>query len=241
MMNNLKEILYKNKIKWKTLPVGEKRKKVEELIEMSDDELIKEYNTYITLWQKERGWEYESYKDLFRNKSILEIGSGLGYDGIVFSRYVKKWTFSDIVYENIMFLKRITKLFKVKNIAFEYIEDIFSHNFPEYYEGLYAHGVLHHIPFDFAKKQIENIDRFLKPHSKIVCLMYPKERWEYYGCPKFVDFGKITDGENTPWAEWYDKEKIQKLFGDNYLLLEEKKWGWKNIEFVNFVLEKKGL
>ena len=67
--------------------------------------------------------------------------------------------------------------------------------------------------------------------------MYPKQRWEHYGKPSFDKFGHYTDG-GCPWTEWYDEDKITNLVGTNYKLLESKYWGWRNIEFVNFELQK---
>ena len=117
----------------------------------------------------------------------------LGYDDIIYSKYVSKWTFADIVPINIEFVKRITSLLNIKNVEYQLIEDIYSHNFIEMYDGFYAHGVLHHVPFDTTKKEFTNIGRFLKNNSTLVFLMYPYERWELCGKPDFSEFGCMTD------------------------------------------------
>jgi len=41
-------------------------------------------------------------------------------------------------------------------------------------------------------------------------LCYPKERWERDGKLAFIDWGGKTDGERTPWVEWYDGHKLLK-------------------------------
>ncbi len=53
------------------------------------------------------------------------------------------------------FLKRLIKIFNKKNIKIEYVEDIISHQFPDRYDALYAHGVLHHIPFELAQLEVK--------------------------------------------------------------------------------------
>lgn len=226
-------------MKWDMLPAGERRESVSNLLSLSKEEAIEFYRRCIGFWEKERGWEYERYSELFSGRSVLEIGSGLGYDGITYSKYVRKWTFCDIIPQNLAFIKKIAGHLGVQNTEFQLIEDVFEHDFNEQYDGFYAHGVLHHVPFEFAQKEVRNIDNFLESGSKVVLLMYPYERWEMCGRPSFKEFGCMTDGEGTPWAEYYDEEKVKLLFGPGYQLLNTKKWGKQNAEFVNFELNKK--
>eukprot|EP01022_Parablepharisma_sp_SALTPOND_P031654 TRINITY_DN81129_c0_g1_i1.p1 TRINITY_DN81129_c0_g1~~TRINITY_DN81129_c0_g1_i1.p1 ORF type:complete len:149 (+),score=13.67 TRINITY_DN81129_c0_g1_i1:40-447(+) len=86
---------------------------------------------------------------------------------------------------------------------------------------------------------MENISSHLEKGSKAVFLMYPKERWEQCGKPDFEIFGTMTDGEGTPWAQWYDEEKIMLLTGDEFRLDKTIPWGHNNAEFINFELTKK--
>jgi len=48
---------------------------------------------------------------------------------------------------------------------------------------------------------LENGGRWLE-------LCYPRERWIREGSLPFTDWGKKTDGERTPWVEWYDTPKL---------------------------------
>jgi SAM-dependent methyltransferase len=232
-------ILLSNLVKWKTLPAGKRRESVANLLSFEAEDLVAFYNDCITFWEQERGWEYEKYSVAFSGRSVLEIGSGLGYDGIAYAGSVKKWTFCDIIHENLKFIERIVNYQKVANVNFQLVEDIINHDYGEMFEGFYAHGVLHHVPFEVAQKEVANIDRFLKSGAKVIILMYPYERWLMCGKPPYDEFGCMTDGEGTPWAEYYDDLKIQELFGDGYTLEACIKWGYQNAEFVNFELIKK--
>jgi SAM-dependent methyltransferase len=201
--------------------------------------LIQFYKHFIAFWEKERGWEYDKYSQTFYGRSVLEIGSGLGYDGVTYAKSAHKWTFCDIIPANLKLVQRITDLLEVINVNFQLIENVVNHDYGEMFDGFYAHGVLHHVPFEVARQEVINIDKFLKKGAAIVMLMYPYERWEMCGKPPFEEFGCMTDGEGTPWAEYYDEEKIQLLFGPNYQLDSCIKWGHQNAEFVNFELTKK--
>ncbi|MDJ0814940.1 MAG: class I SAM-dependent methyltransferase [Desulfobacterales bacterium] len=233
------DTLKKNRKRWKTLPAGERRENVEYLMTLEDKEFYKLYLHYTKFWEKERGWEYEKYSETFSGRSVLEIGSGLGYDGIIYSNSAEKWVFCDIIPENLQFIQRIADYLNVTNVHFQLVEDVINHDFRYMFDGFYAHGVLHHVPFEVAQKEVANIDRFLKPGAKLIILMYPYERWDLCGKPPFDEFGCMTDGEGTPWAEYYDELKIQELFGNGYCLEDSIKWGDQNAEFVNFELIKR--
>jgi 2-polyprenyl-3-methyl-5-hydroxy-6-metoxy-1,4-benzoquinol methylase len=236
LMSN--DILKHNLEKWKTLPAGEWRRDVSDLYALEDEELATAYKSFRTLWDSERGWEHERYGKMFSGRDVLEIGSGLGYDALTMSKKAASWTCADILQVNIDFVARMAALTGSENISTQLLEDIDSHNFKKSFTGFYAHGVLHHIPFEIASRQMANISKYLEPGAKAVFLMYPKARWEHAGKPAFENFGISTDGEGTPWAEWYDEEKILKLVGADFTLDQSIPWGWNNIEFINFELTK---
>jgi len=69
-------------------------------------------------------------------------------------------------------------------------------------------------------------------------LAYPRERFKLLGVRDFVAFGAKTDGERTPWAEWYDDEKVGRLFGDGFTLNWSRCFGKHETDFVWFDLTK---
>ncbi len=234
-----KNILADNLKKWSTLPAGKYRKKIAELNTLSDEELMKAYDSFIPVWDSERGWEHARYSAMFRGLKVLEVGSGLGYDALVLSKFAKTWTCADILQINIDLVSRLAKLKGADNLSTQFLQDVCNHNFEKRFNGFYAHGVLHHVPFAIAKEQVNNISKYLESGTKIALLMYPKERWEHAGKLEFENFGVLTDGEGTPWAEWYDDDKIKQLMGHDFELDNTIHWGWKDIEFVNFELTKR--
>lgn len=219
------------------LPVRRSNRRVDRLVKLPGWLLKWRYNRFIKFWNKNRGWEYERYSETFKGKKVLEIGGGLGYDGMVYSKVAAHYTYAEIDETQVAFLKRICALYGIQNVGFEWMKQI-EHDFPATYNAFLAHGVLHHVPFETAKREFSNIDRYLEAGTRAVFLMYPKERWEYWGKPTFEKFGQYTDF-GCPWAEYYDEEKILALTGNQYELVSTKKWGWREIEFVNFELIKK--
>lgn len=238
-----KKFFLENVDRWTTMPAAAGRCDVEKLSSLEDKELLKEYIKFIPFWENERGWEYKKYSKLFENKDVIEVGSGFGYDGIVYSETANSYTYVDINEKQISFLKKIVPLVKrglkseKNNINYEILDDPIEKKFAKNFNAFYSHGVLHHVPLEFAKKEFANFDKFLEVESTVVLLMYPKERWIDCGKPKFEDFGIFTDG-GCPWAEYYDEKKILELVGPNYRLDETIMWGINKREFVNFELTK---
>ena len=236
-MNTEHTYFVQNKSRWTKLPGGRDRVRIEALLNYPDWLLKLRYRWFARFWEKERGWEYEKYSAAFKGRDVLEIGSGLGYDGIKYSVSATSYTYAELNPIQLDFLKRITALYSRTNIGFEFMQDPTAHVFPKQYSGFYAHGVLHHVPFALAKQEFENIDKYLAPGAYCVFLMYPKERWVAAGRPDFSVFGDSTDG-GCPWTEYYDLEKIQALVSSKYKLVDVSKWGHQSIEFVNYEFVK---
>lgn len=219
------------------LPAGWIRRDIRRMLYNPDWLLKLEYGVYAKKWKRERGWEYAKYSPLFSGRDVLEVGGGMGYDGMMYARVANTYTYAELNPLQLDFIKRVNNLYGVTNTAFELMNDT-VHVFPRQYNAFYAHGVLHHVPFEVARKQFENIDRYLLPGSKVVMLMYPRQRWENAGRPAFEKFGDFTDG-GCPWTEWYDEEKILRLTGNAYTLDASVYWGHDKTEFVNFELTKR--
>ena len=48
----------------------------------------------------------------------------------------------------------------------------------------------------------------------------------------------MTDGPRTPWAEWYDDDKVRALFGARFRLEWSRNLGHQGIEFNWFELTR---
>jgi hypothetical protein len=64
-------------------------------------------------------------------------------------------------------------------------------------------------PFSFARRYAEALLGRLPVGGRWIELAYPRERWEGEGRPPFHKWRRKTDGESTPWMEWYDFERLR--------------------------------
>lgn len=228
------------KIKWKEIPVTRYgREFSHNLLQLSDDELLQTWQQAYneTMIYNVRGWYHDFYKNFYKNKKLLDLGCGIGIDGVTAALNGAYVTFADIIPENLEIVKRICHL---KNIEAEFylIDDFFNFQLNSEYDIVMAIGSLINTPIDFVQKEIQALDKFVKVNGKFLFLGYPEERFIQSGAKDQHEFGKMTDGERTPWCEWYNDKKIQQVFGKNYKLNFSLNFGKDNIEFNWFDLTK---
>lgn len=201
--------------KWHTVPTGLiARSSTGDLLQCPAEDLFdlwckgrKESTTGANGWQT-RGWYHELYREFFKGKSVLDIGSGLAYDTVTFAANGANVTFVDIVESNLELVKRICHLQRIANAQFLYLRDLESlSSLPDNFDVVTCIGSLLHTPFDIIGAEVQAIVRHLKIGGRWIELAYPKARWEREGCPRFDKWGEATDGPGTPWAEWYDLDK----------------------------------
>lgn len=160
----------------------------------------------------ELGWLGPLYFDTFRDRAVVELGSGLGFDGLRFAAHGAHWTFADIVPDNLAVVRRIAELKGLaERVRFHLIGDDLSFAaLPCGYDAVWVFGSIHHVPFEIARREALDVLGHLKPGGRWMELVYPRERWLREGAPPFDQWGKLTDGERTPWAEWHDIEKVRR-------------------------------
>jgi hypothetical protein len=202
--------------KWREAPRGsdtDGRVFSTELLALPDDE-------FLTTWQEmaarryagEIGWLGPLYFDTFKGRQIAELGSGLGFDGIRFIEHGATWTFCDIVPDNLDVIRRVARLKNLGSHArFHPIGDDLSFAaLPADLDAIWVFGSIHHVPFEIARREALDLLGHLKPGGRWMELVYPRERWLREGALPFEQWGKVTDGERTPWAEWHDVEKVRR-------------------------------
>jgi radical SAM superfamily enzyme YgiQ (UPF0313 family)/SAM-dependent methyltransferase len=226
--------------KWQEIPATRQdRAFSSDLLNWPDDKLLEYWEECRrqTTAPSVRGWFQDLYRDDFVGQSIADVGPGVGVDGIYFAQRGAHVTFVDIVEDNLKLLKRICTL---KGITADYyfIDDFFSYNFEKKFDAFLFIGSMINAPFDFTQRQLQAMLQFLRPSGKVLMLGYPKERYVQLGARNCEEFGKLTDGERTPWCEWYDDDKIRALFGPEFKLNWSRNFGAENNEFNWFDLTK---
>jgi 2-polyprenyl-3-methyl-5-hydroxy-6-metoxy-1,4-benzoquinol methylase len=201
--------------KWHEVPVTHQdRSSTTAMLELSDEELLAIWSRRAAATGGPKGlgvgdWEYYAYRELFKGRNVIEVGPGLGVLGVSFLEYGAHMTFIDVVEPNLKLIERICRLKNLHNVKFLHltrIEDLTR--LEGEYDAVFAHGSLHHAPAEVIKSEFTALASRLKTGGRFIMLAYPKSRWEREGSPAFSDWGKMTDGEATPWAEWYDLPKL---------------------------------
>jgi SAM-dependent methyltransferase len=201
--------------KWGVVPAGlSERRSTQDLLASPAEELREFWiatHTKATTGEgfSVRGWYHALYREVLRGKKVLEIGSGMGIDGIEFARHGAQMTFVDIVPENLAVMRRLCDIFSIGDARFVQLERFASLDVLENdYDVVFAQGSLINAPFSFTKRECAAILPHLKPGGRWIELAYPRERWVRDGQPPFRAWGTMTDGEGTPWVEWYDLARV---------------------------------
>jgi 2-polyprenyl-3-methyl-5-hydroxy-6-metoxy-1,4-benzoquinol methylase/predicted O-methyltransferase YrrM len=226
--------------KWCELPGTRRgRARSSDLLALSDGQLLEYWEACRreTSGADVRGWYQDLYREKFAGLDIADIGSGLGIDSVFFAEHGARVTFADIVEENLMVLRRLAPLKKVQ-ADFYYIDDFFHFHFDKEFDVLLCIGSLLNAPFEFMQREVRALSQFLRVGGRAVVLAYPKERFVASGAKDFAEFAKTTDGERTPWCEWYDDDKTRQLFGESFRLNWSRNFGNDGIEFNWFDLTK---
>jgi len=158
-----------------------------------------------------RGWYHLVYADILRGKKVLDVGSGLGFDGIAFAKNGAHITFMDIAESNLAIIKRLCRILHLHNVDFVYLENIETiSSLKTKFDVIWSQGSLITAPFQVIRSEVQALLEHLPIGGRWIELAYPRERWEREGSPSFDQWGMQTDG-GAPWIEWYDLDKVFKL------------------------------
>jgi len=201
--------------KWGEVPhTEESRARSEQLLSLSDADLLHTWTEGLLDSSTGkafdvRGWYQLLYKDIFRGKNVMDIGSGLGFDSITYAEAGAQMTCVDIVESNLEVVKRICKLKGLTNLRFCYLRDLSSlDGLPTDYDAIYCQGSLINAPLEVTRIEAQALLQHLPVGGRWIELAYPKKRWARDGRMSFTEWGRKTDG-GAPWMEWHDLDKIK--------------------------------
>ncbi len=202
--------------KWVELPATlSERRNTAELAGLSDEQLWRFWNRItreMTTGEgySIRGWYHELYKDILRGKRVLDVGCGLGTDGLTLARAGAQITFLDIARSNLEVVERLCRIAHLPGVRFHYLEDLSSlETLPRDFDAIWCMGSMIPAPFSFARLEARALLEHLPAGGRWIELAYPRERWEREGRLPFREWGNLTDGDGTPWMEWYDLARLR--------------------------------
>lgn len=161
--------------------------------------------------------------DRFRNKSLLEIGCGLGTDLLQFARAGARVTGVDLTPQSIELAK---KRFALENQAADLrVADAERLPFEnETFDAVYSFGVLHHTPN--TQRAVDEALRVLKTGGEIIIMVYHQHSLHVWlGTPLYrffsqtrnsslsltQDWVRIYDGEDNPLGKAYTKSEVRSM------------------------------
>ena len=160
-----------------------------------------------------RGWYQEIYRSIFAGKRVLEIGSGMGIDAVPFVASGAEMHCADISSDNLQLISRACEALGLPQPGLTTLTDLSSfESLPYDFDFIYCQGSLINTPLEFARVETRLLLPHLRPGGRWVELAYPRERWEREGSLPFEQWGAVTDGEGTPWVEWYDADRLRARF-----------------------------
>jgi ubiquinone/menaquinone biosynthesis C-methylase UbiE len=115
--------------------------------------------------------------DRWRGRDVLEVGCGLGTDGINFARAGAAYTGIDLTEASIELVRR---RFEIEGLNADLkVADAESLPFTDAsFDLVYSHGVLHHTPD--TERAIDELYRVLRPGGVAMVMLYHKNSYNYY-------------------------------------------------------------
>ncbi|NMB92552.1 MAG: methyltransferase domain-containing protein [Parcubacteria group bacterium] len=186
---------------------------------------------------KERRYKLEPFIkkiaqfEKWRNKRVLEIGCGIGIDGLEFVKNGADYIGIDISEKSLELAKTYFSLNGQKGHLL--LSD--SENLPfedNTFDLVYSWGVLHHTPD--TQKAINEIYRVLKPRGQAIIMLYNRhslvalQLYIIYGLLKlrpFISFQKLfSEHHESPGTKAFSNKEIKSMFKE-----------FRNVEIKNIL------
>lgn len=168
----------------------------------------------------------------FKNKKVLEIGCGVGIDGMEFTKAGADYTGIDVSEKSVELAK---KYFKLSGRDSNTIILGDAENLPfndNSFDFIYSWGVLHHTP-DITKA-ISEVRRVLKQSGRFCIMIY--NRYSLVGLQLYILYGLLRLNPFISWKKLFAEHHESpgtKAFTDNEIMIPFQ--SFKGIEIKNIV------
>ena len=144
----------------------------------------------------------------WKGKKVLEIGCGLGTEGINFVRYGADYTGTDLSIESLTLAQKRFKVYNQKGRFFQgNAENLSSFVNVEKYDLIYSFGVIHHSPN--PNLIIDQIYKYMDDSTILKIMLYAKNSWKNYMIDAELDQPEAQYG--CPIANTYTENEVSDL------------------------------
>jgi len=226
----MSDIKVNTKNVWGASPAGTTSSKAKPKTKEFFEEALKYRTEY------EQPWLHEviPFKE-FKDKKVLELGCGAGFDAYNIAREGAIYTGIDITPENIARTKTHLSFF---NLSTEILEED-AENLPEKWKSkfdiVYSNGVLHHTPN--MRKSFREAHRVLENHGEFYVILYHKNSIFHWFTLFFIShillFGflrmsfkerlsriEFTTSDDLPLVNVYSKQDVKNIMEEVGFLVE---------------------
>ncbi len=155
----------------------------------------------------------------YKNKNVLEIGCGIGTDGVEFIKNGANYTGVELSKNSIkIFEERIKVLNLTKsknNLIISNVENL--KEVPKrHYDLIYSFGVIHHTPN--MKKAFDEIFKLANKRTEIKIMLYAKNSYKNF----MLDLTKYRyeAQKGCPVVHKVDSEEVNKLIKNKFKIIE---------------------
>ena len=113
-----------------------------------------------------------------RGKDVLEVGCGVGTDGVQWAKAGARYTAIDLTPEGV---RLSAENFRLRGLEGRLLQVNAEHMpFPDdSFDIVYSHGVIHHAPD--IERVVSEIHRVLRPGGEAIVMVYHRHSYNYYG------------------------------------------------------------
>jgi 2-polyprenyl-3-methyl-5-hydroxy-6-metoxy-1,4-benzoquinol methylase len=188
---------------------------------------LRSHNFLQANWHRNKLIALDKLINLYKPKTVLDLGAGSGNFEITFAKRVKKVTAVDYNKEAVSFLKSQLKKLSLKNVKL-INQDILKlskvKNLGKF-DMILMVDALEHLPYKPTLKLIESFKNILNKNGKVV-IITPNYRGFWPLIEKLIDtFTNIPHLENMQHITKYNPEKLKKIFQQK---------GFRPIKFMTF-------
>ena len=155
----------------------------------------------------------------YKNKNVLEIGCGIGTDGVEFIKNGANYTGVELSKNSIKIFEERIKILKLKNSNnklilsnVENLKEVPKQN----YDLIYSFGVIHHTPN--MKKAFDEIFKLANKKTEIKIMLYAKYSYKNF----MLDLTKYRyeAQKGCPVVHKVDSQDVKKLIKDKFKIID---------------------